>query len=73
MQLFCAQPARRTPSFASLEGVSRSIAWVAAWVAACVGGRLTAGNESPCPGRAWTDSAERELTDRIAACRFPRP
>ena len=69
MQLFHAQPARPIPRFTSLEATARRLV---TWIAANRRCHVLPAKESPCPGHAWTDSAERELTDNIASCRFTR-
>lgn len=69
MQLFHAQSARRIPRFTSLEAIARRFI---TWIAAKHRRRVLPVKESPCPGRAWADSAERELIDNIASCRFTR-
>lgn len=66
MQQSHAQPAHRILSFTHLElAVQR-------FLAAYLRGRVVAERDSPYPGRAWTDSEEREFTDNITACRFTR-
>ena len=66
MQQSNAQPARRILSFTHLEAAVRR------FLVAYFRGSVVPERDSPCPGRAWTDSAEREFTDNIAACRFAR-
>lgn len=69
MHLFHAQPARSVLRSTSFEAIASQFF---AWIASNLRRRSTPVVESPYKGRAWTDSAERELNDNVASYRSNR-